>query len=179
MSQIKCVLVLNFKIIILKTIVTMRLKLLFSALFLGLFVFANAQKTLPRIFVLGEDEKAYQALVEKYPQTLLAASDNEIVGAFEKWVDFLTELEAYSDKIKYDLNGVKAWLHVFWNADGSIKHIGYLLQPDSKNVDKAEFRAILSSFLPRHQMELETDQPFAHYSIASFPVMNQQYSSEK
>ena len=157
---------------------TMYSRLLISAAFLLFGMTMSAQKTMPKIFILGEDEKGYEELLKKYPQTLLEANDNDIVIAFEKWVDFLTKLEGYAEKIKYDLKGVKTWLHVFWDADGNIEHIGYLLQPDSRNVDKAEFRAILSSFMPRHQMELGTGKSFTHYSIASFPVLNQQITKE-
>ena len=156
----------------------MKLKLLIPACLCFLAVSLQAQKAMPRIFILGEDEKNYQELVKKYPQTLLEASGNDIKLAFDKWLDFLISLETYSNKIKYDLKGVKVWFHVFWDADGTLKHIGYVLQPDSKNLEKPEFRAILSSFMSRYQLEIESDEPFMHYSTAVFPVMNEEVDKD-
>lgn len=156
----------------------MQLKLLVPVCLLFLSVHLQAQKTMPRIFIIGEDEKGYQELVKNYPQTLLEANDNDIALAFESWLDFLKGLETYSQKIQYDLKGVKVWFHVFWDADGSVKNIGYVLQPDSKNVEKSEFRAVLSSFMSRYQLELSTEEPFMHYAVANFPVMNEEFNKE-
>ncbi len=156
----------------------MKFNLPLSGLLLLFTLTIQAQQSMPRVFLLGENEKDYQALTEKYPQQLQAVCDNNLAVAFEKWVNYQKNMEEYAEKIKYDLNGVKVWFHFFWDADGTVKHVGYLLQPDSKNVVKAEFRAFLSSFMSRYQIDVKSDRPFAHYSIASFPVMKQEYSKE-
>lgn len=136
------------------------------------FSVVSAQEA-DKVFVIGEDEKSYEALNESYKQSLLEACENDMVGAFEKWIVMTQEMEAYANRINYDIRGVKVWFHVFFEADGSIKHIGYLLRNESRNINPDEFRGFLSSFMNRYQLPVKSNQRFSHYSIASFPVYSE------
>lgn len=148
----------------------MRGKILLSILLLsGVFTCTIAQNA-PRVFLLGEDEASYSKLTETYNQSLLQACNNDMNTAFEKWLELTEAIEDYANKIQYDIKGVKAWFHIFFEADGTIKHIGFLFQPDSRNINKDEFKSFLSSFSSRFQMSLVSDKKYAHYSIAGFPV---------
>ena len=148
--------------------------LLFPLLTFFVMTMGTAQ-TLPKIFQLGENEKAYQELSALHKKTLLEACNNDIVVAFEHWLKMTEEMEAYSKKIQYELNGIKLWMHVFFEGDGAIKNIGYVLRQDSKNVDRKEFEAFLKSFMVRYQMPVVLEDNYAHYSIASFPVHVQEF----
>ncbi len=139
------------------------------------FIGALNGQTLPKVFQLGEFEKAYQEVSTQSKLTLLDVSNNDIVSAFETWLKMTEAMEAYAKKIQFEINGVKLWLHVFFAEDGSIQHIGYVLRQNSKNILKEDFEAFLKSFMTRYQLPVVSEQPFAHYSIASFPVHVQEY----
>ena len=82
----------------------------------------------------------------------------------------LQEMEAYSNLIGYDLKGVRAWLNIFWEKDGRIRHIAYYLKPSSKLVDLTELTAFFSSFINHYSFPLVTDSRYSHYGSASFPT---------
>lgn len=134
-------------------------------------VMAEAQETaLPKVFVLGENEKAYEQLTRQYSRSLLEASNMDIQAAFDNWLDMMKAIDAYAVKINYDLKGVRIWFHVFWGPQGNIDHIGYLLRQDSRNVNSDEIRAFLLGFIKSYKLPLQSDQPFHHYTGATFPT---------
>jgi hypothetical protein len=150
------------------------MKMIYAAL-LGLFVTTSLyaqQSDLPTAFMLGENEKAYEKLTEDYSQSLLEASDNDITKAFEHWLDMMQAVDTYAEKIRFDIKGIRVWLHVFWNPDGSVAHIGYLLRPDSRNAETAELTAFFSSFARQYQFPVKSSKPFSHYTGATFPTLN-------
>jgi len=124
---------------------------------------------LPGVFVLGEHEKEYDALIPHYDQ-LLAACDNDMKTAFEKWLSMTLEMEAYARQTNFDLSGIKMWVHVFWNADGRIDHIGYHLKPNSRFVPNEEMTAFWEGFKSYYHFPLIANAPYAHYTVISFPV---------
>ena len=126
---------------------------------------------LPKVFQLGDFENQYDDLLMKYETSLLAACDSNMEDAFEKWLSMIKEMEAYADLIEYDIKGIKVWLNVFWEKGGSVEHIAYYLKPNSRNVDRDEFRAFLSSFMNHYVFPLKTKKGFAHYGSAAFPTM--------
>lgn len=129
-----------------------------------------ANLPLPRVFQLGGNEQAYETLSKEYGQSLLEVCNNDMKIAFEKWLEMMKALEDYAKKINFDIKGVKVRLHVFWNADGSIDHIGYVLRTNSRNIRSEEFSAFLSSFTRQYTFSLKSQQKFSHYTIATFPL---------
>lgn len=137
----------------------------------GLF----AQDELPTAFELGEvDEKAYEKLTQAYNQSLLEVAGFDMTKAFDQWVGLMKQVDAYAARINFDLKGVQAFLQVFWGADGSIDHIGYLLRPDSRNFDedeKKELSAFFSSFARNHTFPMKSNRNFNHYTEVTFPTV--------
>lgn len=125
---------------------------------------------LPRVFILGEDEKIYEQLNQQYSQTLLEATNNDIEKAFDHWLEMMRAIDEYADQIKVDIRGVRTWLHVFWAPDGTIDHIGYLLRSDSRNIDPVEFKAFLSGFMRQYRFPVQSTKPYSHYTGATFPT---------
>ncbi len=132
---------------------------------------AQPEEALPKVFLLGEHQSQYEKEVPQYV-SLLEACDNEMKVAFEKWLSMISEMEAYAKKIEYPLEGIKLWLHVFWDKEGNIEHIGYYLRPNSKNVDLEELSAFFSSFVNQYKFPLTAEQKFHHYTSVSFPAFS-------
>lgn len=130
----------------------------------------QADAKLPKVFLIGEHEQAFEKLTTGYEADLLKVCDNDMQNAFDKWIGMMEEMEAYAKLIEYDLDGVKAWFHVFWDTDGTIEHIAYYLRPNSRNVDLAEMNAFLSSFMNNYKFPMTTETKFHHYTGAAFPV---------
>ena len=126
--------------------------------------------SLPKVFLIGEYEEQYGLLYETYHDILLTVCHDDMNLAFDKWMDMLTEMEAYSDQIDFELRGIKVWLKVFWNATGTIQHISYYLKPNSRNIDIAELSAFLSSFMNHYQLPIKTEVNFTHNGSAAFPT---------
>lgn len=153
----------------------------FLSLFIGSLIFSATlygQGQAPKVFILGEDEQIYEKLTLDYSQTLLKASKNDIKSAFANWLEMMQEIEAYAKKIRFDIKGVRLWMHVFWNKEGKIDHIGFLLRPDSRNIPTRELAAFLSSFMNRYTFPLKSNENYAHYTGASFPTFFERVAND-
>lgn len=126
--------------------------------------------TLPVIFQLGEFEPQMDDESRVHKTQLLTACDYDIELAYGKWISMIKEMEAYSNRIAFDINGVKVWLNVFYEKNGQIGHIGYYLKPNSRNVDRDEFAAFLKSFVNNYSFPHTFEKPFSHYGSAGFPT---------
>ncbi len=129
----------------------------------------NTQE-IPRVFVLGQYQDSYENLANQFKTSLLEVSNQDINQAYKKWIHTLSEMEAYSKKINYDIRGAKLWLQIYWKADGTIAHIAYHLKPNSRNIPNAELNAFFKSFAKNYKMPVETIMDFSHYGTASFPL---------
>ena len=133
---------------------------------------ANADSlNLPKVFLIGEYEEQYGMLYEEYHNILLSVCNDDMNLAFNKWMDMLSEMEAYAESIDFDLKGLKVWLKVFWLDDGRIKHISYHLKPHSKNIGTEDLSAFFSSFMNHYQMPINTTVKYTHSGSAQFPTM--------
>ncbi len=137
---------------------------------------AVAQDAMPKVFLMGDNEKEYEQLTQDYAQSLLEVCNNDMEAAFGQWLEMVKEMELYAQKIKFDLKGVKLRLHVFFSPDGKIDHIGYLLRGDSRNINTAEMSAFLSSFINRYKFGKTSDKKFSHYTGATFPTYVERFS---
>lgn len=169
------------------------MKYLFTFSFLSLFLCVQAYNTTdannlpdllhndttpPKVFILGEHESAYEKLNIDYPVMLLTACNGDMDLAYQKWLSMLTEMEAYATLINYDIKGVKVWLNVFWNQDGTVKHIAYHLKQNSRNIDTAEFTAFLISFMGKYKFPLINNEKYSHYGSASFPTQPRKLNTD-
>ena len=131
---------------------------------------AEVDSRLPVIFQLGEFEVQMDNESLTHKTQLLTACDYDIELAYGKWISMVKEMEAYSNSIGYDINGVKVWLNIFFESNGQIGHIGYYLKPNSKNLDRQEFAAFLKSFVNNYSFPHTFNEPFSHYGSAGFPT---------
>lgn len=148
-------------------------KLIVLSLFSSFF-FSQLQaqtQQLPAVFLLGEHEASYEVASQTYSRTLLEVCDNDMKKAFDQWIEMMKELESFAGKIKYDIKGVKVWMHVFWNEQGKVDHIGYFLRPDSRNIKTDELSAFFKAFMKQYEsFPLQPGQKFSHYTGATFPT---------
>lgn len=125
--------------------------------------------TLPPVFMIGEYEVMYNNMISQQPDLLMTVCDNNMDQAYSNWLNFLVEVENFAIESKVDINGVKLWINVFWNEDGSIGHIAYYPKPNSKNMEYGYITALLKEFIDSYQSDLTHNKTFCHYGSASFP----------
>lgn len=143
-----------------------------AALMFASFVSAAAQprlKEVPPVFIIGENEQEYEALLGAYKKSLLDVCGSDMTYAFDLWMGLIEEMEAYSQQVGFDLNGAKAWFHVFFEKDGTISNIGFHLKPTSRNIDNDELSAFLTSFISQYKFPFTSLEKFASYTSVSFP----------
>lgn len=128
---------------------------------------------LPKVFLIGEYSEEFEAMSAEYKENLMGICEYDMELAYKKWVSMLQEMETYADRIKYDIKGVKIWLKVFIEPDGTVKHIAYYLKPRSRNVDVEELTAFLSSFMSNYKFPLVGKSRYTHYGSAAFPTIPQ------
>ena len=133
-------------------------------------VLIEADTTLPKVFLIGEHEVAYEAVIEEHSTLLFSACDMDMELAYSKWVSMLEEMELASESYGLDLKGLKIWLNVFWEKDGRISHLAYYLKPISRNIELEKLEQFFSEFIATYRFPLVADQKYSHYGTASFPV---------
>lgn len=150
----------------------MKKVILLSLFSLFLFTQIRAQvQELPKVFLLGEYEKPYEVATQTYSRTLLEVCNDDMQQAFGHWIEMAKEMDNFAEKIKFDLKGVKVWMHVFWNEQGGIDHIGYFLRPDSRNIKTNELSAFFKAFMSQYDsFQVKSTQKFSHYTGATFPT---------
>ena len=131
--------------------------------------------SIPDVFLLGEYESTYENLVTNCSDQLLGVADNSIEEASRQWLVFIKDIETFAEKNEFDIKGVKIWLSVFWNPDGSIGHIAYFPKPKSRNIDYMKFTQLLRIFSVKHKLKLKSTNCFSHNGIASFPSFADEY----
>ena len=126
--------------------------------------------TLPKVFLLGNHESAYEKLSGE-GVSLLAICQDDFTAAHNKWNSLIKEMEAHAEMINFDLKGVKMWLHVFWDKKGKITHIAFYRKPTSRNVKEEDIKAFLTDFMNNYYLPAEYKNSFSHYSGAAFPTV--------
>jgi hypothetical protein len=127
---------------------------------------------LPRVFVLGQfDGVPFERMKKDYETTLVTACKNDMETAYYCWLHLLKNMESFATKSNYDINGIKFWLYIFWEKDGSIGYISYYPKPNSKNFKADEMNTFLNDFRKYYVSPLKYEKAYSNYSTASFPVM--------
>lgn len=132
--------------------------------------------SMPKVFVLGYNESAYDQLSGEYSASLIEVNAEDEMQAQKMWTTMIVEMEAYADMLDFDIKGVKMWMHVFWNETGEIKHIGFYLKQSSRNIDTNELTSFLMDFMNNYYVPREFESKFSHYSGSgvAFPTINWQ-----
>ncbi len=133
---------------------------------------AKIDTILPPVFLIGEYENQYNALIEDYETLLFTVCDFDMDKAFSKWQSMLREMDSFADANEVDLDGVKVWLNVFMEPSGQISHLAYYLKPMSKNIDDAVLKALFKEFIKDYRFPLLSKGTYSHYGTASFPVFS-------
>ncbi len=131
------------------------------------------QKTQPAIFAMGEDEQLYEELKNEYAYSLLNACDENMEKAFINWIKMVKALEDYADSQSIDIKGVRAWMHVFFSENGQVDHIGFILKPDSRNIDQETFVVLLKEFAKNYTFPVKFKRKFSHYTGVTFPTFSE------
>ena len=128
--------------------------------------------SIPRVFVLGQyDGAPFERMKADYETSLLTVCKNDVETAYYCWAHLMKHLETHAAKSNFDMNGIKLWLYVFWEKDGSIAYLAYYPKPNSKNFKAEEMTTLLTDFSKKYVSPVKNDKPFSNYSNASFPVM--------
>lgn len=131
----------------------------------------------PAIFIIGQNEKLYDAMTAQYPSSVLSACGDDVNKAFKKWMGMVKEMQSFADKSNFELKGLKFWLNTFYAQDGTIEHFAYYLKPTSRNIPEAELKAFLSSFMKYYKLPLSSKSRFAHYGQVTFPILPENISN--
>ena len=126
--------------------------------------------SLPPVFKIGEYESRYANLKNDYSATLIDLNNGKLEMVDYCWQELLMQMEYHALKIKFDLSGVKLWIHVFWNKDGGIDHLAYHLKPESRLIDDTELSAFIKYFRRQFKSTVWYSRGFNHYSEAEFPL---------
>lgn len=152
-------------------------KLLSFGLVAVTFLLASAQSQLPQgqtsvpvVALIGEYETAFADLARENPGILLGVCGNDMDIAYEKWSDMLVAMEDFAESINFDINGFKTYFYVFWNADGSFRHLAYYPKANSRNIPLEELTAFLKEFTKEYKMTIRASEGYSHYGSASFPT---------
>ena len=148
------------------------LKIVILVLFLStVATITFSQSTFPNVFITGEYPEAFEKLNTKYSGSLISASGNDMDVAFNNWRLFLSDIEKYSEEIKFDLKGVKIMLQVYWNKNGKIDHLTYWPKPECKNIPEEDLVAFFKSFVRNYSYRVKSNENFTHSGAAEFPTM--------
>lgn len=134
--------------------------------------YAVKADSLPTVFALGQyDGQPFESLKADHETQLLAVCRKDMEMAYYLWVHVLKHIETQSVKTGFNLDGVKLWLYVFWNKDGTINNIAFYPKPNSKNIKNEDMAAFLTSFCKIYKFPMTAATNFSHYSTANFPVL--------
>lgn len=138
-----------------------------------------AQDDLPSTFLMGEYEKEVEKLNLYCGSVLLSVCDDSMDEAYTNWFSMLSDIEKFAEEKEFDIKGVKIWIQVYWNADGTIKHISYYPKPTSKNMDFTELTDFFNLFIKDYKFNITHDECFNLYSTASFPTFSELFNGKK
>lgn len=149
--------------------------MLIAGLVVGLAFGLVAQSAVPahasdKVSLIGEQEETFEELSVSHPEVLLSVCGNDMDFAYEKWMRMLGAMEDYAEGIGYDIRGLKTYLYVYWNDDGSIAHLAFFPKTKSRNIPLSELKTFFTGFVGTYQMQITTEEGFSHYGSASFPT---------
>lgn len=128
---------------------------------------------LPKAFIIGEYEQSYEKMVNACSDHLLSVCDDSMDEAYQLWLRMLGDIETYAKEKNFDINGVKIWMTVYWNYDGTIQHIVYYPKPNSKNMDFEQLTEFFNGFSQVYTFPKQSTTCFSHNGSASFPSFSQ------
>lgn len=135
----------------------------------------NSQKELPAAFMMGEYGLESDKLGLDCKAILLEVCLDSMDLAYQTWLEMLVDMESMAKKINIDLRGVKVWMNVYWNEDGTVQHIVYHPKPNCRNLDFEELTAFFTTFVNRYDAGLQYKECYSHYGSVTFPTFAELY----
>lgn len=130
----------------------------------------TADAALPEVFLIGEFEDQYARLANDHPAMFMSLYHNDIDKAFRGYSNMIMDIEDYATDLNFDLKGVKLWLKIYFNADGTIDHLAFFPKPNSRNVPVEHLTAFFKNFVRDYKMNVKAEKPFQHSASAAFPT---------
>ena len=100
----------------------------------------------------------------------MALYNNDINLAYKGWGEFLMDVEDFALRLDFDLKGVRLWLNIYFNADGTISNLAFFPKPNSRNVPNDQLVAFFKKFIGQYRLIESSDIGFQHSASASFPT---------
>ena len=135
--------------------------------------------TLPPVFLIGEHEFEYESKVKSCDKLLLEVCQDSMQLAYKHWLLMLHDMEIYADTQDFDIKGIKIWLNVFWDKDGTIDKIVYYPKPNSRNTDFSHLTSFFEKFILQYSFSMDYKSCFSHYGSATFPTFAKLYLQEQ
>ncbi len=159
------------------------MKYLFCITFTLLVVYSYSQphalaSALPTVFLIGEYEDHYLELSQAHPAQFMSVYQNDIDRAYKGWANCMMDMEDYADRTNFDLKGVKLWINLFFNADGTISNLAFYPKPNSRNVPEEELATFFKNFISQYRLPVTAEKGFQHSTSASFPTFFQRDNPE-
>lgn len=130
----------------------------------------SAYLQLPSVFLMGEYERPYERMSAQYKNLLIQAYDLDLNKAYSAWTHVLEEMEIYAEKEQFNIKGLKLWMNVFFNKNGTIQHIAYYPKPNSRNMQTEHISNFLIGFCKNYQFAGGMPMACSHFGSASFPT---------
>jgi len=127
-----------------------------------------------KVMMIGDDESLQSRLNIACADILLNIDGLNMSQAYTVWLSMLSDLESYADDRNFDINGLKLWMNVYWNEDGSIRQIIFYPKPNSRNIDFEKFSSFMNGFANDYSLQLNHTSCFSHFGSASFPTFYEQ-----
>jgi len=122
------------------------------------------------VSLIGDDEEKLSSLSLECSDMLLTVRDNSMSQAYDTWIRMMADLEQYTELHDYDIKGIKLWMNVFWNQDGSIRHLAFYPKPTSRHTDFEKLAQVINDFSKEYRLELTHSSCYSHYGSVSFPT---------
>lgn len=129
-----------------------------------------SQEASNNVSFIGENEKEDEQLMLECSTPLLSVTNNSMDEAYDIWTNMLASMTSKASDQGLDIKGVKIWINLFWEADGSIKKIVYYPKPKSKNMDFEELTTFFQNFAKDYNLDIDYESCFSHHGTAAFPV---------
>lgn len=127
-----------------------------------------------KVSMIGDDESLQSSLNIACSDILLNIDGLNMSQAYTVWLSMLSDLESYADDRNFDINGLKLWMNVYWNEEGTIRQIIFYPKPNSRNIDFEKFGSFMNGFANEYSLQLNHTSCFSHFGSASFPTFYEQ-----
>ena len=132
---------------------------------------SNANSSpVPSVFLIGQYEDQYLALSQQYPASFLSVYHDDIDRAYRSWTNILMDMEDYAGQINFDIKGIKLWINLYFNPDGTISHLAFFPKPNSRNVPDDYLTAFFKNFVRNYRLQVKAEKGFQNSASAAFPT---------